>query len=77
MTEDDDAPLYPLIGFTIGLVDGAVAVRFEYASSRAEWQSRAGESQQYVMTPENAVEIGRALVQTGELAQMPPGPKPS
>lgn len=72
MTDDDDAPLYPLIGFTLAIVDGAVALRVEYAATREQYESREGETQQYVMTPENAVEIGRALVETGELLAKAP-----
>lgn len=76
MIDDTDAPVYPVIGYTLAVVDGAVVVRIEYATTREEYASRKGETQQYVMTPENAVEIGRALVETGELTQRPTG-KPS
>lgn len=71
MTDEDDAPVYPVIGYTLAVVDGAVVIRVEYATTRAEYECREGETQQYVMTPDNAVEIGRALMETGELAQRP------
>ena len=45
-----------------------MAVRFEYAATREQYASREGETQHYVMTPENAVEIGRALMEAGGLA---------
>jgi hypothetical protein len=64
---DDDEPAFPVLGYTL-----AVVVRFEYATTRAEYSSREGETEQYVMTPANAAEIGRALVETGELAQRQP-----
>lgn len=67
MTDDEDRPLYPLIAFTLAVVEGAVVARFEFATTREEYASREGETQQYVMTPENAVEIGRALMETGQL----------
>lgn len=73
MTDDDDAPLFPLIGFTVAIVDGAVALRMEFAATREQYATREGETQQYVMTPENAVEIGRALVETGQMASRPAG----
>lgn len=75
MIDDEDAPLYPVIGFTLAVVDGAVALRFEYASTREQYEARAGETQQFVMTPDNAVEIGRAMIETGGLAQRPTGPR--
>ena len=75
MIDDDDAPLYPVLGYNLAVVDGAVVVRIEYATTRDQYEAREGETQQYVMAPENAVEIGRALVETGELAQWPAGAK--
>lgn len=66
--EDDDAPFYPLLGFTAGLVQGAVAVRIEFATSREDYASGGSERQQFVMTPEAAIRIGKALQERGALA---------
>lgn len=65
---DDDAPLYPLLGFTAGVIDGAVALRFDFATCREDYSAGEGESQQFVMTPEAAIEIGKALQERGALA---------
>ena len=70
--DDDDAPLYPLIGYTAGIVEGAVAVRFEFATCRRDYASGEGESQQFVMTPEAAIELGKALMERGEMATARP-----
>lgn len=71
MIDDDDAPAYPVLGYNLAVVDGAVVVRIEYATTREQYASREGETQQYVMTPENAVEIGRSLVETARLVMYP------
>lgn len=68
LIDDDDAPLYPLLGFTAGIVEGAVALRFDFATSRADYATGEGESQQFVMTPQAAIEIGKALQERGALA---------
>lgn len=69
MFEDgDDAPLYPLLGFTAGVVQGAVALRFDFATCREDYSTGEGESQKFVMTPEAAIEIGKALQERGALA---------
>jgi hypothetical protein len=68
MTDDDDAPLYPLLGYTAGVVEGVVALRFDFATCKADYASGEGESQQFVMTPEAAIEIGKALQERGALA---------
>lgn len=66
--DDDDAPLYPLLGFTAGIVEGAIALRFDFATCKADYATGEGESQQFVMTPEAAIEIGKALQERGSLA---------
>lgn len=69
----DDAPLYPLIGFTLAMVDGAVALELEIATDREGYEKREGSVIGTVMTPENAVEIGKALMETGQLSLRPAG----
>lgn len=65
----DDQPLFPLLGFTAGVVGGAVALRLEFGTCRETYTAGTGETQQYVMTPEAAIEIGQALIERGALAQ--------
>ena len=66
--DDDDAPLYPLIGYTAGIIEGAVALQLEFATCREDYASGEGESQQFVMTPEAAIELGKVLTERGQLA---------
>lgn len=68
MDTDDDAPLYPLIGYTAGIVDGAIAVRLEFATTRAEYAASAGQMMQFVMSPKAALELAEALRERGALA---------
>lgn len=68
MIDNDEALLYPLLGFTAGVLGGAVALRFDFATCRADYATGDGESQQFVMTPEAAIEIGKALQERGSLA---------
>lgn len=75
MDNDDDAPLYPLMGFSAGIVDGAIAIRLEYATTRAEYAASAGQSMQFVMTPAAALDLAEALRERGALA-LPPSGKP-
>jgi hypothetical protein len=69
MIDEESAPLYPVIGFTIGVIDGVVAFRIEYAGTKAQYEAQAGEAQQFVMAPGAAVELGQALLERGELAR--------
>lgn len=66
--DEEDAPLYPLLGFTAGVVGGAVALKFDFATCRDDYATGQGESQQFVMTPEAAIEIGKALQERGAMA---------
>jgi len=77
VTDEKDAPLYPLIGFTAGIVDGAVALELEVATDREDYEKREGSVVATVMTPAAAIEIGKALVERGELALRPAGVQPS
>lgn len=72
MQTDDDAALYPLIGYTAGIIDGAIAVRLEYATTRAEYAAQAGQSIQFVMSPAAALELAEALRERGALATPDP-----
>jgi hypothetical protein len=66
--DNGEEVLFPLIGFATAVVDGAVALRLDFATTREEYASTDGEMQQFVMTPEAAVEIGKALQERGALA---------
>jgi uncharacterized membrane-anchored protein YhcB (DUF1043 family) len=71
MIDEETAPLFPLLGYTVGVIDGAVAVRLEYATTREQYASREGEGQQYVMSPEHALNLAKALSETGTMALRP------
>ena len=64
----DDKPLFPLIGFNAGAAGAAVALRLEYATCRKEYAAAKGETLQFVMTPDAAIEIGAALIEWGRAA---------
>lgn len=67
--DHDGPPLFPLIGFNAGVVDGAVALRLEFATCRDDYDASEGETQQFVMSPEAAIEIGAALIERGRAAK--------
>jgi hypothetical protein len=77
MTDDETAPLYPLLSYTVGVIDGAIAIRLEYATTRDQYESREGASEHYVMSPEHALDLARALTETGSPALRPVGVLPS
>jgi hypothetical protein len=66
--DNGEEVLFPLIGYATAIVDGAVALRLDFVTTREEYASTSGEMQQYVMTPEAAIEIGRSLQQRGASA---------
>lgn len=63
---ENDAPLYPLLGYAAGVIDGAVVLRLDFATSRAGYAAGSSENQQYVLTADAAIDIGRALIERGE-----------
>lgn len=69
MFKDEPAPLYPLLGFTAAVVEGAVAIRLKFATTPRQYSTHLGEAQQFVMSPDTAIKIGRALIERGELAR--------
>ncbi|RZI98470.1 MAG: hypothetical protein EON90_13260 [Brevundimonas sp.] len=73
MTDDDDAPVYPLISFTTGIIDGQIGLELEFATDREDYENRSGSLIATVMTPENAIEIGKALIERGQLARRDAG----
>lgn len=50
------------------MVGQAVALRMEFAVCRDDYEAGEGETQQFVMSPDAAIEIGTALVEQGRLA---------
>ena len=68
MTDDEDAPVYPLLGYGTGEVNGAIVVSFELATDQEEYETRVGSWISTAMSAENAIELGRALIQLGEQA---------
>lgn len=68
MTEEDDAPLRPVVQFSAGIIDEAVMLELVAAETVEQLVLLEGVSERFVLTPEAAVEIGRALIERGELA---------
>lgn len=59
----------PVVGYTVGVLDGAVALELEGATTAEQLSALEGEATQYVLTPKAAIDLGRALMERGELAQ--------
>jgi len=59
--------MLPVLGFTASVIDGAVLLKIEYATTRQDYRAGLGETQQFVMMPEAAVSIGAALLERGEM----------
>lgn len=57
-SDGDDAFLFPPIGFNAGVVRHAVALRLEFAVCCDDYDAREGETQQFVMSREAAIEVG-------------------
>lgn len=69
MTDEDDAPVYPLLGYGTGAADDAVIVSLELATDHEEYEKREGSWVSAAMTPDNAIELGRQLIAEGEKAK--------
>lgn len=69
MTEDDDAPVFPLIGYGSGVTEGAVVLGLEMATDREQYEARKGVWVSTAMSPDNAIELGRDLIALGEKAK--------
>lgn len=68
MSEDDDAPLRPVVQFSAGLIDEAVALELVAAETVEQLLLGEGQAERFVLTPEGAIEIGKALIERGQLA---------
>ncbi len=69
MSEDDEAPLRPVVQFSAGIVDEAVAPELVAAETVEQLLMQEGVKERFVLTPDAAIEIGRALIERGELAR--------
>lgn len=70
MTDDDDAPVYPLLGYGTGEVDGAVVVSLELATNPEEYETRSGSWMSAAMTADHAIAFGKDLIAAGERAKV-------
>lgn len=73
MAIEETAPLFPVLGYTVGVIDGAIAVRLDYATTADQYEGRSGERQHYVLSAEHALDLAKALAETGTLALRPAG----
>jgi len=64
-------PLYSLLGFTCGVVETAVALQIEGATRVEELRANEGRVTAYALTPQAAIDLGRALIERGELLLRP------
>ncbi|WP_292035678.1 MULTISPECIES: hypothetical protein [unclassified Brevundimonas] len=69
MSDDDEVPLRPVVQFSAGIVDGAIALELVSAETVEQLLLMEGSASRYVLTPDAAIEIGRALIERGELAR--------
>lgn len=68
MGEDDETPLRPVVQFSAGIIDEAVALELVAAETVEQLLLQEGVTKRFVLTPDAAIEIGRALIERGELA---------
>lgn len=69
MSEDDEAPLRPVVQFSAGIIDEAVALELVAAETVEQLLLQEGVTERFVLTPDAAIEIGQALIERGELAK--------
>lgn len=66
--DEDNAPLRPVVQFSAGIIDEAVMLELVAAETVEQLVLLEGVTERFVLTPEAAIEIGRALIERGELA---------
>jgi hypothetical protein len=66
MSDDDEPPIFPLLGYGTGIVDGTAVVSLELATDREEYDTREGSWVSAAMSGEQAIEFGNALIELGE-----------
>lgn len=69
MTDADDRPIYPLIGYGAEVTDGMIALDLDMATRPEEYEARSGALVSVVMTPADAIKIARTLLARAEAAQ--------
>lgn len=69
MSDDDEAPLRPVVQFSAGVMDEAVALELVAAETVEQLLLLEGRTSRFVFTPDAAIEIGQALIERGELAK--------
>lgn len=68
MSEEDQPPLRPVVGFGAAIVDEAVTLELVAAETVEQLLLEEGRIERFVLTPEGAIEVGRALIERGERA---------
>ncbi len=58
MSEDDEAPLRPVVQFSAGIIDEAVALELVAAETVEQLILREGATHRFVLTADAAIEIG-------------------
>lgn len=65
-TEDDDAPVYPLMGYATGIDSMAVVLALELATNTEEYEKREGSWVSTAISAAHAIELGKELIALGE-----------
>ncbi|CAM2917512.1 hypothetical protein [Brevundimonas diminuta] len=66
---DDGKGLRPVVQFSAGIVDQAIALELVAAETVEQLLLMEGVTERFVLTPEAAIEIGQALIERGEMAR--------
>ncbi|KAK0341713.1 hypothetical protein LTR94_025273, partial [Friedmanniomyces endolithicus] len=69
LSDDDEAPLRPVVQFSAGVMDEAVALELVAAETVEQLLLLEGRTSRFVFTPDAAIEISQALIERGELAK--------
>lgn len=69
MTDDDDVPIYPVLGYGTGTTDEAVVVSLELATDLEEYETREGSWISVALSADNALAFGQELIALAEQAK--------
>ena len=74
LNSDGNVTFAPVAGYTIAMFyDQAIGLRVEFARTPDALSSGQTEAEQFILSPAQAMEIGKALMERAELAMRPTG----
>ena len=68
MLSEDEPPVYPLLSYGTGVIEGAVALSLEVAADSQAFETREGSWVSTAMSADDAIALGRQLISLGEQA---------